>query len=294
MVFHDTSRVAGLVVAFAGLGCNVNIAGAPAAARAGDRVYSAIAVGGGTSGQLRIFVYDPRFADDRIPGSPGAGASDYVAAGQLQLDSGESVLLQGTASAAGSFAAASGDGYEVEGRADGPEVRGTITTPYGDTAEFRGFDVAEEDAITLCGSYAGDASGVWSFVIGPDGSLRGLFSNGHLSGRLVGSRVRIDWVGTGIAEGASGTAEGVLSGDRLSVTGTWAGTFDGVSGGGTFATDGRSCAGAGAGGVLPPTRDPALPSEPACACRADPVPPGGACCCDTGGPCFCCDSISFR
>jgi hypothetical protein len=258
---------------------------------AGDRFYSAVVVGGGGSGHLSAIVYHPGYASERLPGSPGAGATGYVAAGRLTLDDGSVVELVGTGASDGSFTIGD-DAYRAEGTTAGVEVMGTVDTPAG-SSTFRGYDVAKEDATALCGTYDGISSGTWSFVIGPDGSLSGVFSSGLLSGEVVGSVVRIRWTGTGLAAGYSGTAEGTLTADGLSVAGSWSGTGGGLSGGGMFTSDGRDCAGAGAMGVPSPERSE-LPSSPECACRVDPVPVGGACCCDVGGPCFCCDSISFR
>ncbi|MCZ7681401.1 MAG: hypothetical protein M5U28_22460 [Sandaracinaceae bacterium] len=193
----------------------------------------------------------------------------------LELDGGRTTRVVAPATMTG--VVGGGGSTTIDAAFDDRVVMGVVREG-GVESSLRGTDVADADAVVLCGTYEGVSvdgsavSGTWSFTIDASGEIVGRFDQGALTGRVSGSTVSIDWIGEGAAAGYSGQAMGTLDGDRSAVSGTWGGSGGSTSGGGTFASSAGGCP---SGVVTPPARSDALPSG--CDCVV-----GGACC---GGLC---------
>lgn len=158
-------------------------------------------------------------------------------------------LPTGTVQMSGSLnGSVSGDGWTAKGSVSGSSLNGSLSGPNNAKASFS----AENDdggTVTLyCGTYSGDASGIWNFAVSGSGSLTGVFSgdaDGRLSGTLKGGTVSLSWSGSDLLGNVSGQATGTASSG--SVSGSWSGSGNS----GTFASD-QSCAGVTVDGGGPP------------------------------------------
>ncbi|HEX5819146.1 MAG TPA: hypothetical protein VFY20_09720 [Gemmatimonadales bacterium] len=87
--------------------------------------------------------------------------------GTMDFINGTTVSLSGTLD--GSALILTGGGYEFTGTAVGDVINGTFTGPDGETGSFSATLIPDGIAIvTMCGSFSGDDSGVFSLSLDPD------------------------------------------------------------------------------------------------------------------------------
>lgn len=247
----------------------------------GDHWFRGVTTGS-ESGSIDVVMFDPDYKAQRTPGTPGASGMAEVRA-VLFTRSGM-ILLQGTYESSGAFTA-SGGGFLVKGKAGSHAVRGTYSGPDGEEGDIAGEDSSTGKTARYCGTYDGDASGDWNFVLSERGTVTGSFSgdaDGNLSGSASGDSINLSWSGeTWLGDPASGTAKGTVAGGGP-VVGTWKGSAGGDAVSGDWMSD-NSCPGPQAG--------PEVGTQESCPCDR-PIPPGGGGCC-TGGPygSYCCGAI---
>jgi len=148
--------------------------------------------------------------------------------GTVTLVGGEPIAVAGSYTAATRIVTVSGGGFTLMGTIDDTgKLLGTYTHS-SNTGYVTGFRHTAADPVTVfCGTYAGDAEGIWNLVL-RGASVSGAYvardgSDGYLSGSISGNNITI----TDIQDTPDGSAEGTLSGTSMS--GTWsAGGYGGT------------------------------------------------------------------
>jgi hypothetical protein len=164
------------------------------------------------------------------PTAPLEPAADVTVTGSLKIKGGSSVTLSGTYNTDTRSLTATGGGYTLSASFAHGRLSGTLTGPAG-TILFTAFPKGGPEVQLYCGTFGGDAIGVWNLVRhGND--LAGAFHEtdgsgaGVLTGTVSGSNVSVTFTG--------GLAVGTLSGNTMSGTwsntsgdnGTWTGSRD--------------------------------------------------------------------
>jgi hypothetical protein len=145
--------------------------------------------------------------------------------GTVKPSGGAAVAVTGTFDDATKQLTITGGGYSFTGTATSDGVTGTYTGPKG-TGNFS--VLTGSSATPYCGTFAGDASGIWNFVVnGSSLSGSAIDSQGNgdtLTGSVTGGSVSITTKNGSTATGSiSGTtANGTYA--NGAVKGTWTGT----------------------------------------------------------------------
>lgn len=146
--------------------------------------------------------------------------------GSLKLSGGATISITGTYDDESKVLSISGGGYAFTGTFGADGIQGTYTGPKGagNFAVFSG-----EGVTPWCGTFAGDESGVWNFVVAGD-KVAGSAVDGQgradvLSGTVAGTKLTIVTKNKSTAEGtiAGATATGTWANESGSAHGTWTG-----------------------------------------------------------------------
>jgi hypothetical protein len=246
--------------------------GSSSAAPPGDAFFRAVIAGpSGLSGTANVILFNPAYASQRAPGSPGtqAGSMDaiiiiYTASGTVEL----------TGTYTSTSIMVSGNGWSISATFTSSEITGTITQPSGATGTLTGLSLEAGSVGTFCGSFTGSDMGTWNLSVSESGSVEGSFygalaGTGNLTGTSSGETITLTW-STTVA--GSGTATGQIDSSTTTIQGTWTGTS--VSG--TWNST-STCPGNGTA--------PTIGAASGCSCAALLSAAGGTACCPGGACC---------
>jgi len=151
------------------------------------------------------------------------------ASGTLTPEGAAGIALTGSYNSGTGAVAVSGGGHSLTGTITSGELDGTYAGPGGAGSFGTHKGASPSDVVLFCGSYDGDASGVWNLAK-TGNSLVGAYADdgggsARLTGTLSGSAISLTFSG--------GTASGTLA-SATSMTGNWtagaaSGTWTGTS-----------------------------------------------------------------
>jgi hypothetical protein len=187
----------------------------------------------GADFRIGVATFDPDYAANHAPGTPGSNPKIREAAGEVVTSDGQKTPLSGTWSEDGTVSL-QGTGWSVQGTVRGGVITGSYQSGAG-AGVFAGADVTLGQVGISFGTQGGSA---FDLVVSQTGVVTGVVggtTGGYITGTASGNDVSYSWSANGTSGSGTGSAasDGTVSGSSNSSTCppvTWGCTVKGGAG----------------------------------------------------------------